>query len=140
MSFSPAELRQIAAELLAAAPNEVACRSAINRLYYACHLAARDALYGVDAEDVTRAGGRRPSHRSIIDDVEARLPSTVAARLRELKDLREAADYVTDDASPQVQTLLLHYGAANWEDLAAVASAKTDEILPQLSELPRASS
>ena len=140
MSFSPAELRQIATELLAAAPSEVACRSAINRLYYACHLTARDSLYGVDAEQITRVGRRRPSHRAVVDGVEAHLGRVVAAELQELKELREAADYITDDANLQVQTLLLYYRADNWEDLAAVASAKTDDILPQLSKLPRASS
>ena len=139
MSFSPAELLRIASELLSAAPDEAACRSAINRAYYACHLTARDALYGLDAEQITSVGGRRPSHRAVIAEVEAHLGLTVAVRLQELKDLREAADYIRDDANPQVQTLLLHHGAVDWSDLATAALVKTDEILPQLSELPRAS-
>ena len=38
------------------AENEADYRSAISRAYYACHLVARDALFGVDAGG---AEGRR---------------------------------------------------------------------------------
>ena len=75
MALDPADfLAQ--APLLMEAGGEADYRSAINRAYYACHLMARDRLFGLDA---ARWGGpRRPSHRAVVRAL-WRLPSMVEA-------------------------------------------------------------
>ncbi len=64
MPLDPGLFLGQAERLARGAENEADYRSAINRAYYACHLTARDALFGVDA-----GGGRRPSHWAIIEIV-----------------------------------------------------------------------
>ena len=87
------------------AENEADYRSAISRAYYACHLTARDALFGVDAR-----GGKRPSHWAVINSVD-KVPGRRrdARKLRGLKWMREVADYITDSLHPEVQE---RFGAA----------------------------
>ena len=116
------------------AENEADYRSAINRAYYACHLTARDALFGVDA-----GGGRRPSHWAVINSVN-KAPSGHwdARRLRRLKKMREVADYVTDSSHPEVRRVFERNQVADWEGLAAAALAVAGEIVPRLRRLPPA--
>ena len=116
------------------AENEADYRSAINRAYYACHLTARDALFGVDA-----GGGRRPSHWAVINSVN-KAPSGHwdARRLRRLKKMREVADYVTDSSHPEVRRVFERSQVANWEGLAAAALAVAGEVVPRLRRLPPA--
>ena len=116
------------------AENEADYRSAINRAYYACHLTARDALFGVDA-----GGGRRPSHWAVINSV-YKTPSGHwdARRLRRLKRMREVADYVTDSLHPEVQRVFERNQVVDWEGLAAAALAVAGEVVPRLRRLPPA--
>ena len=103
MAIDPAEfLAQ--APLLMEAGGEAGYRSAINRAYYACHLAARDRLFGLDAAQWEGVG--RPSHRAVVRAL-LRFPLMVdaAEQLDRLRKTREIADYVRDDAHPEAQAL-----------------------------------
>ncbi len=127
------ELFLVQAQRLAGtAENEADHRSAINRAYYACHLTARDALFGVDA-----GGGRRPSHWAVINSAD-RVPGLHqdARWLRELKSMREAADYVTDSSHPDVQRVFAENRVADWESLADWALAIAVALIPRLRTLP----
>ena len=123
-----------AERLARGAENEADYRSAINRAYYACHLTARDALFGVDA-----GGGRRPSHWAIIEIV-AKIEGhdEDANGLRLLKTMREVADYVTDSSHPEVRRAFEESQVEDWEGLAAAALAVAGEIVPRLRRLPPA--
>ena len=114
------------------AENEADYRSSISRAYYACHLVARDALFGVDA-----GGGRRPSHRTVINFV-ANTPGLRqdARMLRRLKRMREVADYVTDSSHPDVQRVFASGPASDWAGLATRALAVADALIPRLRALP----
>ena len=109
--------------------NEADYRSAVSRAYYACHLVARDALFGVDA-----GGGRRPSHWAVINSV-AKTEENDADRLRRLKRMREAADYVTDSSHPDVQSVFASGLASDWASLAARALAIAGALIPRLRTL-----
>ena len=127
------ELFLVQAQRLAGtAENEADYRSAINRAYYACHLTARDALFGVDAR-----GGRRPSHSAVINSV-ANTPGLHqdARRLWGLKRMREVADYVTDSSHPDVQDVFANSRVADWAGLVARALAIADALIPRLRALP----
>ena len=114
------------------AENEADYRCAVNRAYYACHLIARDALFGVDA-----GGGRRPSHTAVIKSI-ATHPGGAedADGLRELKAMREAADYVTDSLHPDVQRVFAENSVYDWASLASRALSVADSLLPRLRTLP----
>ena len=120
MALDPRGLLALA-ELLAAIGTEEAYRSAINRAYYACHLLARDLLFGLDAV-LLGAGSRRPSHLAVIDAVRQRVsPADVYNHLGELKKMREVADYVRGDEHPEVQGLFRYHRVSGWEGLAGDA-------------------
>ena len=116
------------------AENEADYRSAISRAYYACHLVARDALFGVDA-----GGGRRPSHWAVINSVN-KVPGRHwdAYLLQALKRMREVADYVTDSLHPEVRRAFERNQVADWEGLAAAALVVVGEVVPRLRRLPPA--
>ena len=123
-----------ARRLTRGAENEADYRSAISRAYYACHLVARDALFGVDA-----GGGRRPSHRAIIGIVAGiEGHDDDADGLRLLKTMREVADYVTDSLHPEVQRLFAKNRVSDWEGLAAAALGVAGALVPRLRRLPPA--
>ena len=113
------------------AENEADYRSAISRAYYACHLVARDALFGVDA-----GGGRRPSHWAVINSVN-KVPGRHwdAYLLQALKRMREVADYVTDSSHPEVRRVFGRSQVVDWEGLAAAALAVAGEVVPRLRRL-----
>ena len=127
------ELFLVQAQRLArTAENEADYRSAISRAYYACHLVARDALFGVDAR-----GGRRPSHSAVINSVDRAPGQRQDARmLRELKRMREAADYVTDSSHPDVQDVFANSRVADWASLADWGLAIADALIPRLRAMP----
>ncbi len=118
-----------ARRLARTAENEADYRSAISRAYYACHLTARDALFGVDA-----GGGGRPSHWAVINSV-ARAEENAADRLRRLKRVREVADYVTDSSHPEVQGVFANGRASDWASLAGRALAVAHRLIPRLRAL-----
>ncbi len=116
------------------AENEADYRSAVNRAYYACHLVARDALFGVDA-----GGGGRPSHWAVIKAVFGRRGAEEDAdELRKLKRMREVADYVTDSLHPEVRRVFERNQVADWERLAAAALGVAGALIPRLRRLPPA--
>ena len=116
------------------AENEADYRCAVNRAYYACHLVARDALFGVDA-----GVGRRPSHRAVIEAVAAHQGGEEDAdELRKLKRMREVADYVTDSSHPEVQDVFAVSLVSDWAGLAARALAGASALVPRLRALPPA--
>ena len=115
------------------AENEASCRSSINRAYYACHLVARDALFGVDA-----GGGERPSHWAVIEAVAGHYGEEYADELRKLKRMREIADYVTDSLHPEVQDVFADSRVSDWAGLAARALVVADALIPRLRRLPPA--
>ena len=132
MPLDPELFLNQAQRLERTAENEADHRSAINRAYYACHLTARDALFGVDAR-----GGRRPSHWAVINSVD-RAPGLHrdARRLRELKAMREIADYVTDSSHPDVQGVFAENRVSDWAGLVARALAIAEALIPHLRTLP----
>jgi len=120
-----------ARRLASGAENEADHRSAINRAYYACHLVARDALFGVDA-----GGGGRPSHWAVIKAVAGRRGGEEDAdELRKLKRMREIADYVTDPLHPEVQGVFADSRVSDWAGLAALALEIGGEVVPRLRRL-----
>ena len=123
-----------AERLARGAENEADYRSAISRAYYACHLTARDALFGVDA-----GGGRRPSHWAVINSVD-KVPGLHrdARRLRRLKWLREVADYITDSLHPEVRRAFEESRVPDWAGLAARTLGVAGALIPRLRRLPPA--
>ncbi|MDE2746594.1 MAG: hypothetical protein OXI41_11515 [Chloroflexota bacterium] len=134
MALDPADLTDLGERLLAdPLRNEAACRAAVNRLYYACHLTARDQLYGLDAGGLS---GRRPSHVAVIDAVRSRHDVDAATRLDDLKRMREVADYVRDSEHSEVRAVFAEAGASDWSELADVAVGITRRLLPLLETIP----
>ena len=134
MALDPASLLVLAERLLDSIDaDETACRTAVNRAYYACHLTARDRLYGLDAR---RHGPRRPSHTAILEAVRTRLTPEQRNKFRRLKRMREIADYIRDSAHPEVQTVFARESVATWSDIADVALATARDLLPLLQTMP----
>lgn len=133
MALDPEELLA-QADVAMAAGTEAGFRSAVNRVYYACHLLARDRLFGLDAAR-WEASPRRPSHRAVIDAVRQRLSSDeIPDDLDDLKTLREVADYVRGDEHPELLALFTQYGVSAWEDLAGEALPIARETFAALQE------
>ena len=135
MALDPGEfLAQ--ADLLVATGTEAGYRSAVSRAYYACHLLARDRLFGLDAAQ-WQASPRRPSHHAVIDAVRGRLPSDRTARgLEDMKRMREVADYVRGDEHSEVLDLFTRYRVSEWEDLAGRALPLARATFAALEESP----
>ena len=135
MALDPGEfLAQ--ADLLVATGTEAGYRSAVSRAYYACHLLARDRLFGLDAAQ-WRASPRRPSHYAVIDAVRGRLPSDRTARdLEDMKRMREVADYVRGDEHPEMLDLFTRYRVSGWENMAGHALPLARETFAALEESP----
>ena len=135
MALDPADfLAQ--APLLMEVGGEAGYRSAVNRAYYACHLMARDRLFGLDAaqwEDT----GRRPSHRAIVRAL-LRFPSMgdAAEQLDRLRQTREIADYVRDPLHPEVQTQFSLNGASDWREMTELSLLRARDVFAALRSLP----
>ena len=135
MALDPAEfLAQ--APLLMDAGGEAGYRSAINRAYYACHLMARDRLFGLDA---TRwePPPRRPSHRAVVRALWRR-PSVgdAAYSLELLRKTREIADYVRDSVRPETQAIFRLNGVSDWRELAQISLVRARDAFAALQRLP----
>ena len=134
MALDPADfLAQ--ASLLMDAGGEAGYRSAINRAYYACHLAARDRLFGLDAAQWGDRG--RPWNRAVIRALQ-RFPSMrdPAKQLNRLRKTREIADYVRDDAHPEAQALFRLYGVSSWRAMAELSLLRARAVFAALQGLP----
>ena len=114
---------------------EEASRTTVNRVYYSCHLEARDSMFGDDAMN-WRGPGRRPSHRAVITAAAGALPPDSVIRFEQLKEMREKADYVRDQAHPEIQQLFADHNARDWADLADQALRIARDLLPLLRQLP----
>ncbi len=131
MALDPEEFL-VQADVLAETGGEAACRSAINRAYYACHLLARDTLFGLDAAR-WEAGPRRPSHRAVIEAVRLHAPvEGIADELDTLKSMREVADYVRSDEHPELRYLFGAHHVSKWADLANEAVPRAREAFATL--------
>ena len=122
------------APLLMEAGGEAGYRSAINRAYYACHLAARDCLFEIDAAQW--GGPGRPSHRAVVRSLR-RLPSMgdASEQLERLRKAREIADYVRDTLHLEAQALFRLHGASDWRGLAQVSLLRAREAFAALQSL-----
>ena len=138
MALDPGELL-VQADLLMATGTEVGYRSAVNRAYYACHLLARDRMFGLDAAQWPTSP-RRPSHSAVIDALwQHSAFYSVAQHLEDMKRMREVADYVRGDEHPEVLDLFTRYGVSEWEDLAGRALPRARATFAALEEsLPSA--
>src|SRR5687767_14670730 len=108
--FDPGEFWRLANDL-SKNGDEASLRSSISRAYYACHLVARDQMFGVDHVRMTSTVKKRlGSGREIFSEHKvvqlAILNNSTftrnSARMRlsnqlgQLQDIREAADYLRD--------------------------------------------
>ena len=110
-------------------------RTAVSRAYYACHLVARDRLFGIDAVNWRR--GRRPSHHVVMAAAVASPESGVDGdRFARLKLMREKADYVRDPDHPETRWLFAVSNARDWRELADEALTIARALLPHLRSLP----
>ena len=110
-------------------------RTAVSRAYYACHLTARDRLFGVDAVN-WGTEGRKPSHYAVIAAAAAFPEVDVdGQRFEWLKLMREKADYVRDPDHPEVRQLFTSYGVRDWGELASEALVIARNLLPILRQL-----
>ena len=116
---------------------EEASRTTVNRVYYSCHLEARDCMFGVDAAN-WRGRGRRPSHRVVIEAARRTLSPAAVDYFEQLKEMREKADYLRDPAHPEIQQLFADHNARDWADLADEALRIARDLLPLLRRLPTA--
>ena len=99
----------------------LSCRWAINRDYYACHLRARDGLFGLDAERWW-ASPHRPSHIAVINELRGHpVLNAIVQDMEDLKRMREVADYVRGAEHPEFRDLLTYHGVSSWQELAARA-------------------
>ncbi|MXV80457.1 MAG: hypothetical protein F4X58_00465 [Chloroflexi bacterium] len=134
MALDPIDLADLAERMLSGSRrDEATCRTAINRLYYACHLSARDRRYGLDAHI---AAGRRPSHQAILHVVQEQAGAERARVLEDLKRMREVSDYILDSDHSEIRAVFARAGASDWSDLADVAVAITRRLLPFLQAIP----
>ena len=134
MALDPADfLAQ--APLLMEAGGEAGYRSAINRAYYACHLMARDRLFGIDAAQW--GGPGRPSHRAVVRALRRR-PSMhgAAQNLEQLRRTREVADYIRDPLHPEAQGLFMKQDVSNWRELAQISLLRARDVFAVLQSLP----
>ena len=135
--FDPNLFFAQAERLILAAVGEEDYRTAVGRIYYCCHVDARDSMFGDDAAN-WRGPGRRPSHRAVILAAERALPPDSVERFERLKAMREKADYVRDPAHPEMQALFASHNARDWADLADEALVIARDLLPLLRQLPPA--
>lgn len=135
MALDPAEFLAHAS-LLMEVGGEAGCRSAINRAYYACHLMARDHLFGLDAAR-WEPPPRRPSHRAVVRALRRRSSTANAAQnLERLREAREIADYVRNDAHPEAQAMFSLHGVSDWRELAQASLRQAREVFAALQRLP----
>ena len=135
--FDPALFFTYAEALAQAGGGEEASRTIVNRVYYSCHVEARDCMFGVDAVN-WKGPGRRPSHRAVITAATRTLPLELIDAFERLKEMREMADYVRDPAHPEMQALFSVNNARDWADLADEALTIARDLLPLLRRLPPA--
>lgn len=146
--FDPLEFFRLGQNLVTNGTAEAEYRTAVGRTYYACHLIARDRLFGTDGRGITRqvrtqiAGSRSAGPHEVIIKAVAQNPhlSPVQAKrlsdqLSELKDMRVQADYFRDPAHSRTTSIFAKYGVRDWSGLANAAMALASNLLPSLRHL-----
>jgi hypothetical protein len=148
--FDPREFLLLSAQLCSGPSNEAASRTAVGRAYYACHLIARDQLYGPDGRLLTNARRKRfenrwsvegGSHEFIVAGVAHSVPSSLGRakrlsdRLAQLKDMRVQADYKCDPQDTNTQAIFARYGVTDWQSLATQALQLANSLFPELRRL-----
>lgn len=137
------------AQLLIQATDEASHRTAIGRAHYACHLIARDQLFGIDARKLKRtdrknlAGSKVASEQRVVSAAILSTPGlgrgvakVLADRFDDLKGMREQADYYRDAANPDTGAIFRKYDVQGWNDLAQRSLTLANRIVPELQKLP----
>ena len=119
----------LAARLVHHGSEEADYRCAVSRAYYACHLSARNALFGIDGAKMKASESPHGLVISAISD------KTIAVKLDELRELRIQADYYTNPRHRRARAVFRKYRTNEWSDLAKRALALATEIWPALTEL-----
>ena len=144
--FDPDEFFRFANQLVQDNPNEAALRSAISRAYYACHLVARDQLFGVDHAGLTSGARKRIApgpagksehkvvqlavgqNRTFRSSVHLRLEN----KLGQLQSMREAADYLRNTDHVGVVGVFTAHGVRDWAGLARASLTLASDLLPEV--------
>jgi hypothetical protein len=146
--FDPLDFFRLGQHLVTNGTNESDYRTAIGRSYYACHLVARDRLFGIDGRQITAkvtkqiVGKKRVgSHEVIIKAVaqNSHLRRAHAKRLSDqlgqLKDMRVQADYYRDPLHKRTVSIFAAYNVKDWPGLANAAMTLASNLLPSLRQL-----
>lgn len=146
--FDPIEWVNLSAALVLRA-DEGSHRTAIGRMYYACHLTARDQLFGIDGVQLKRkdrerlTGNKLASEHQCVSSAVARSTAIGTGRakrlsdqLTELKSMREQADYFRDSSGSDIAGIFQRYAVSDWHGLAGQAMVLAKALLPELSHLP----
>ncbi len=136
VKFNAQEFLQLGLRLSSSEPNEAGYRTAINRVYYACHL--------IGCESTAKKGwfNRQYDYGDHSGLVRAlKQHSRLGDKLRVLYELREHADYHID-STQQPPSMPCSYCDSKADSTALVdedtwekASAIANEILPQLQSI-----
>lgn len=147
--FDPMEWLSLG-ESLASGTSEAELRTAINRVYYACHLLARDRLFGDDKVGLKRrdtehlTGDKRNTEHAAVSSAIARNTGVrkgpakrLADQLTELRSMREQADYFRDSKRDEIQELFKRYNVTGWPGLARTATTRAKSLVPEIGALER---
>ena len=143
--FDPADLFSLAQSLLGSTDTEASHRTIIGRVYYSCHLTARDQMYGIDGigltKSVKRKLGTNGDHEAVIRAIPTVMRVTqskakrLADQLGQLREMRESADYLLDSGGTQMTSVFAKHKVSSWLDLAKAAMALGSNLLPELRRL-----
>lgn len=144
--FDPADYFAFAQQIVSNSPSEAGQRAAISRAYYACHLTARDQLYGIDGSGLTNPVKKKlksgnSEHRAVYLTISSNPYLSIGRRKRlsdelgQLKDMRETADYYRDPTGPNVTNTFAKNQVNDWSGLTAAAMALASNLLPELRQL-----
>jgi len=135
-------------ESLAGAKSEAELRTAISRVYYACHLLARDRLFGDDKvalkrKDVEKlTGDKRNSEHVAVSRAIAQNPGVrkgpakrLTDQLGELRAMREQADYYRNSDRDEIKELFRRYNVSGWPGLARTAATRARSLVPEIGAL-----
>lgn len=124
--FSAEEFLRLGLKLVSNEPNEAGYRTAINRVYYACHLVGRESAH--EKGWFTPKYGA-PDHSGLYRSLMQR--TRWGAKLRRLYELREHADY---HVSPKQQALGSCPDCGRASDIEPLASDKTWEEAKSIAQ------
>ena len=145
VAFDPMAFFRLASELASESGSEAKQRAAIGRAYYACHLTARDRLYGLEGRGLTSTVKKRFGRGAISDHSAVELAiaqnrrigssgraKRLSDRLGQLQEMREMADYKLDTTGTAVTDVFAKHRVKDWDGLARVTLALATNLLPEL--------